>query len=271
MEENEEKELYEGFDLSEYLDEDKAKAIINFLGLNGETDTLSEDDDEYTVNPRHIKHGSSPAEYEEEIKCFKALLTPKQRDMVNSYLKLTSILEYCECGKVKDKLYKKICTSLDKLKDSKDKTVKENYAYCEKHAGYVANILHHLLWLPDHSEKTSWHTPETEAPSHVKNYWQAWFGQKVIDYREAYWESDGVYLVLTDSEADRRDDQYYDDGEMEYMWRQAVESKNTLLGYDDWVDDIHGNSSRGESLATYDGVENYEEVDGEDYYIYRTN
>jgi hypothetical protein len=168
-------------------------------------------------------------------------------------------------------LYKKICASLDKLKESKDKTIKENIAYCEKHSLHLQNILYHLLWLPDHSEKTSWHTPETEAPSHVKNYWQAWFGQKVIDYREAYYTSDGVYLVLTDDEADRKNDEYYDDGEMEYMWRQAVESKNTLLGYDEWIEDIKNQSSRGEALAREDGCEDYEDVDGETYYIYKTN
>jgi hypothetical protein len=267
-----EPDLYKGFDLSDYGNEDKAKAIINFLELEGANDELTENEScrTYTVNSRKVKEGTSPAQYERTIKAFKELLTPKQREMINSYLKLLGVLEWCECGKVKDKLYKKIAESLEKQKSSKNKDVLAKLEVCKLEALYPQNILYHLLWLPDHSPKTSYHSPEVEEPSYVKNYRQAWFGQKVIDYRSLSSRDDGEYLVLTDSEADRLMDDYCDN-EMEDYWKQAVQAGNTFSGYRDWVQEVKDNDGRGPTLATYDGEENSVEVDGEWIYIYRTN
>jgi hypothetical protein len=248
MENNEEPELYKGFDLSDFSDEDKAKALIDFLDLDGEVDTLTEtsyyrnnNGDDYKVNKRKKKQGTSP--------------------------KLLGVLEWCECGKVKDKLYKKINKSLEKLRESKDPIVIENFAVCNKGATYASNILYHLLWLPDKSEKTQWHIPETEEPGYVKSYREAWFNQVVKDRRKFTEEDDGEYSVLTDSEADQRFDDYLE----EYMWRDAVSAKATDLGFNDWCEMVRDNDGRGGQLASYDGTENEQDVDGTTYYIYRTN
>lgn len=258
---------YKGFDLSEFDDASKAQAIIDFLDLDGEKDTISEERNCYIVNHRKVKRGTSPKQYEEVVKAFKFLLTPKQREMINSYLKLLGVLEYCECGKVKDKLYAKVNKALDKLSTSKSQRIVEALAVCKKQSLYTSNILYALLWLPDNSPKTSWHTPETEAPKYVLAYREAWFGQKVVDRRELSSEDDGEYMVLTDSEADALCDEYLD----EDQWRMAVEGKNTWQGYREWCEEVISNDGRGSILNHYDGSEDYQEVDGDTYYIYRVN
>lgn len=255
-------ELYKGFDLDEFVDGDKAQAIIDFLDLDGDVDELSEDDNSYTVNHRKVKRGTSPKKYIEVITAFKELLTPKQREMINSYLKLLSVLEYCECGKVKDKLYHKISSALEKLSESKDEKVKALLEVCNKD-NYPINILYHLLWLPDNTPKTSYHTPVTEAPDYVLSYREAWFGQKVIDRREFSSDDDGEYMVLTDSEADDMCDDYLD----EDQWRMAVEAKNTWSGYREWCQEVIDIDGRGHILNSNDGSE--DEQNG--YYIYRIN
>jgi hypothetical protein len=78
------------------------------------------------------------------------------------------------------------------------------------------------------------------------------------------------YLVLTDAEADDK-------------WEEALDSylddcvypslPKHLSGYFDdeaWKRDARMDG-RGHSLATYDGHEHYETIDGEEFYIYRIN
>lgn len=262
METENETELYKGFDLSDYDDEDKARAVIDFLDLKGDEDTLEQNDDYFTVNPRKVKRGTSPKEYEEVIRAFKALLTPKQRELINGYLKLLGVLEFCECGKVKEKLYHKIKVALEEKQKKKMSTSDyANLELCKKQSVHIENILYHLLWLPG---ENSW---EKETPDYVLAYREAWFGQPVKDRRKYSSEDSGEYRVLTDDEADRAFDDCMDD----YLWVEAVKAKQTTMGYDDWCEWVKDSDGRGPTLGGYDGCEEEVDVDGTTYYIYRTN
>jgi|GEM_PF-5095659 len=248
-------QTYKGFDLTAYSEPEKVKALINHLELDGETDTIVEGrNDEYSINQRKVKRGDSPKQYFDAITNFKLLLTSKQRDKINSYLKLLGEIEAGDC-KVRDKLYKQISKAVELKKDT------EEYKVCKKHGLYVVNILYHLLWLPDRSDK--------ETPDYVTAYREAWFGRMPKDFREFSDEDDGEYRVLTDDEADSAAESYFD-SEGEYMWREAVRAENTMSGYDDWVKEVISNDGRGSLISSYDGCENEEKVDDEWYYIYRT-
>ena len=85
-----------------------------------------------------------------------------------------------------------------------------------------------------------------------------------------YEANGGDYQVLTDSEADE-------------LWDEALESylddlilpdlpENLRFYFDNeaWKRDARMDG-RGHCLNHYDGSEEWEEVNGEDYYIYRTN
>lgn len=251
---------YKGFDLTEFADPEKVQALIDFLELDGENDTVTEDgNDYYSINHRRTKRGTSPARYVEVITAFKKLLTPKQRDKINSFLKLISEMEECECGKVREKLYNRLKSTLEKQKLNRAKDIKEAWTVCERDALHVVNIAWHLLWLPSNHEK--------DEPDYVLSYREAWFGQTPKDRREDSSDDDGQYLVLTDSEADSRADDSLDD----YLWEQAVAAHQTTMGLDDWKEWVLNCDGRGPQLASYDSCENDVDVDGTTYYIYRTN
>lgn len=246
---------YKGFDLTEFADPDKVRALIDHLNLDGEVDEVTERGNNYSINPRKVKEGTSPAGYVKVIDAFKTLLTAKQRDKINSFLKLLSEMEDCECGKVKDKLYHQIENALQKKKLEGG----DAWNICEKDALHVANILYHLLWLPSKNEPTE--------PDYVKAYREAWFGREVKDRRTYSNRDDGEYLILTDSEADKM----VEDSIEDCFWEQAVAAKQTTLGLEDWKQYVIDTDGRGPSLALYDGEENEQDVDGTTYYIYRTN
>lgn len=245
-------QLYKGFDLTEFDQPERAQAIIDFLELDGEKDSITENGDEYSINARKVKEGDSPQKYVDVITDFKTLLTPKQRDKINSYLKLLNELGTCECGKVKDKLYKHISKSIESKVDS------DAYRNCERHSIHVVNILYHLLWLPTEREP--------DEPDYVTSYREAWFGRVPKDTRKYYTRDDGEYLVLTDAEADERASDCLD----EYQWAEAVKARQTTLGFDDWVEWVLSMDGRGPQIASYDSCESDQEVDGTTYYIYKT-
>jgi len=83
-------------------------------------------------------------------------------------------------------------------------------------------------------------------------------------------ERDGVYsycgteyLVLTESEAHDRCEEYLGDE----LWQMAVESGNTELGKQDWIDYVISQDGYGTTLNSYDGTEYYDEEN--DVYIMR--
>lgn len=79
-----------------------------------------------------------------------------------------------------------------------------------------------------------------------------------------------MYQVLTDSEADDLLDEYLDSYIDECILNQLPEAYRNYFDSKSWKYDAK-NNSRGDSLASYDGREYEEEVNGTTYYIYRKN
>lgn len=79
---------------------------------------------------------------------------------------------------------------------------------------------------------------------------------------------DKEYLVLTDAEADKEQDEYFD-----HYIDDCLDLPEHVRPYFDevrWKEDAKFDG-RGVALSGYDGIEHEEEVDGVNYYIYRTN
>jgi len=88
-----------------------------------------------------------------------------------------------------------------------------------------------------------------------------------IDEREA---DEGDYLVLTDSEADERFEEALDSYIEDCIMSEIPKYLQNYFDEDSWKQDARYDG-RGNSLATYDGDENEEVIEGESFYIYRTN
>ena len=78
------------------------------------------------------------------------------------------------------------------------------------------------------------------------------------------------YLVLTDEEADELLDDQLDSLLEDCVLCNIDEALHCYFDKDDWKDDAKADG-RGHHLASYDSDELEEDVDGETYYIYRTN
>lgn len=85
------------------------------------------------------------------------------------------------------------------------------------------------------------------------------------------YEAEGAeYLVLDDSEADEKWDEYMDSYIDECILDQLPDQYRQYFDYEKFKKDA-SYDGRGHSLASYDGCENEEQVNGTTYYIYRIN
>lgn len=78
------------------------------------------------------------------------------------------------------------------------------------------------------------------------------------------------YLVCTDSEADERWDESLENYIEECILPELPKYLQNYFDNERWKRDAEFDG-RGHSLASYDGHENYESINFETYYIYRTN
>lgn len=97
----------------------------------------------------------------------------------------------------------------------------------------------------------------------------------VLDIEEGYdsdnYEADGAeYLVLTDDEADKAWNESLDSYIDECILPELPKYLQNYFDDERWKSDAQIDG-RGHSLNHYDGTEEYEEINGTDYYIYRTN
>lgn len=77
------------------------------------------------------------------------------------------------------------------------------------------------------------------------------------------------YLVLTDDEADEKCDEYHRELLLDELLHDLPDTLKHYFDEEKYLDDCR--SDRAGALASYDGSEYEEEVNGETYYIYRTN
>lgn len=88
------------------------------------------------------------------------------------------------------------------------------------------------------------------------------------EYDNTYSYYSEEYIVATDEEADEIADEYLDN----YI-DECLEIPDNIRPYFDeekWKNDARMDG-RGHIISTYDGCEDYEDVNGTTYYIYRTN
>lgn len=238
----------------DFEEPEKAEAIIRHLELTV-GDTIREQGKEYIINPRWVLRGHSPVQYKDTIESLKKILTKEEIKAVSQAIG----------RRTKDynkKLYDRITKRTDRfywrgnIKKSLPQETKDLLEFLKSDNAVtgINNTLYHLL--------------SKDKEDYLICYRCAWKGLPIPDQREWSEENDGEYRVLTDSEADQAFDDYFED---DYLWKQAVENGNTTSGFADWVEEVKNCDGRGATLNSYDGCEEEQEVNGTDYYIYRSN
>jgi len=77
------------------------------------------------------------------------------------------------------------------------------------------------------------------------------------------------YKVFTDIEAEEALDEHFNDSEFRYYWIEDVKQNRTDDSLADYTENAKSNANRGEVLATDNGQEEEEKINGTVYYIYR--
>jgi len=243
---------------SNFDEPEKAEAIIKNLKLSV-GDVLKENDDYYTINPRMVLEGEPPEHYKKTIENLKRILTEQEIKAISQLIAMRETKSY---DKKRDKVYYAITKRIDKfyfrgnIKKSISQEVKEVLEFFKNnnHPG-INNTIYHLL--------------SKDKQDYITCYKCAWKNKPIPNIQKWNERTDGEYRVLTDSEADREARNYLEDDE--YMWIEAVKSKNTTSSFNDWVDEVINMDGRASLLSGYDGSENSEDINGTTYYIYRTN
>jgi len=99
-------------------------------------------------------------------------------------------------------------------------------------------------------------------------YAEAWDGKEVPDLRTWYDTQQSSWMVVTDAEADKLWDE-----DLENTIDECLDLNDTTKRYFDrekFKADCRIDG-RGHSLGRYDGNENWVDLDGQTYYLYRTN
>lgn len=253
-------------DCSEFSEPEKAKALIKNLRLSI-GDIIKEHGDSYfIINPKMVLEGDTPEKYKREIEEVKNILTESEKKQISLYYRRKK-----EDDKIRDKLYYGITKRVEKLynwddenKKHKPKTnSKRNISVCKS-----------LDWISDHNHLSGfdnliYHILDKKESNWVYCYRQAWFNKPIPNIQEWRETDEGEYHVLTDSEADYQAEEYLTDDDS--LWKQAVESGNTTDSLEDWAEYVLRMDGRGSILSGYDGSEDFETINGTDYYIYRTN
>lgn len=95
---------------------------------------------------------------------------------------------------------------------------------------------------------------------------------EVSSYDEACMTCDGAeYRVLTDSDADSAADEYLESYIDDCVLSELPEQYRGYFDSDKFKRDVLLGDGRGPQLASYDGAENEQQIDGEWFFIYRTN
>ena len=239
-------------DTSEFENPEKARALIQNLNLSV-GDSLRENDEEYTINPKMVLEGNSPEYYIKTIENLKKILTKGEIKAISEAISKNT-KDYDR------KLYKRIEKRTDKfyyrqeIKKSVPDEVKQILEFFKNnnHTG-LNNTIYHLL--------------SKDKTDYILCFKLAWKNKPIPNMQEWNEKNEGEYIVLTDSEADSKADDYLDND----SWIEAVKGNNTTSSYEDWKGEVINQDGRGSILSGYNGTEESETIEGTDYYIYRTN
>lgn len=262
--------------MPEVTTDTKAQALAAHLDVLA--DEIRQDaDNNYTVSPRPAKRGTKPAQYVQDVADLKSILTPKERE------EFSQAIESARKGELnkteRDAIYYKI---RDRINDRIEKTEaarKRGDSFraglyspqhldaierLKKSALYVENVLFHLLEQNDGSGTA-------RNLEHAKSLRTAWNGETPEDKREDYEDNAGEYIVLTDSEADEMAKDYGQNVIDEIVLPEIPERYHQYIDMEKLRADYADTSERGAALASYDGHEIEQTLEGETFYIYRTN
>jgi len=237
---------YKGFDLDEYTNEEKAKALIDCLDLDSEETELVENGDYYEVNPSIKKSGRSPAEAVRDSKLLKKILTPKKIKQIQAIIHLDVVSK-----EVRDKVYYSVTRYINKYKKGT-----EEFKKLSMFNAYASNVVYHLL--------------DKDGQDHALTLQEAFIDETPKDRRNSYGVNDGEYWVLDDTEADDRAYDYLT-GDT-YLYKESVahmieNGDTTPPSLIEWAEDVISQDGRGSVLSSYDG----EELEEGDFFIYRVN
>ena len=242
-------------DTQDFNEPERAAAVIKNLSLSvGDTVRDEGDGEEYTINPRMVLRGNSPDHYKKSVDNLKKLLDEVEIKAIGRAISRKT-KSYNKClydlisnkfntfywrGNIKKSLPLEIKEVLEIFKEDK---------FCG-----IYNTVYHLL--------------SKDESDYIECYKCAWKNKPIPNIQEWREENDGSYRVLTDREADRAAEDWFDGDE---FWKMAVEAGNTTLSQSDWEEQVISIDGRGSLLNGYDGCEEYEDVNETTYYIYRTN
>jgi len=116
------------------------------------------------------------------------------------------------------------------------------------------------------------HTPddEEEAAEWVETHRDEIQGYEDSARADTYFNWKNEYLILTDSEADDAQDAQLENYIDELILPEIPDAYRSYFDNEAWKEDAK-QDGRGHSLSSYDGHEHEETVNGETFYIYRTN
>jgi hypothetical protein len=250
-------------DCSSFSKPEKAEALIKSLDLSV-SDTIKERGDEgFIINPKMVLEGNTPRSYKDTVEKIKVILTKKEIKDISNYLKRKT-----EDKKIRDKIYYSIDKRVMKFYKWDSKTQTSSVVGNPK--GEIKEALEWLLNNKIHGfSNTIYHLLSKEKADYVYCYKQAWLNKPIPNIQKWNERNDGEYMVLTESEADYRANEYLTDDD--YLWKQAVESGNTTDSLEDWAEYILSMDGRESVLSGYDGNEEEETINGTTYCIYRTN
>lgn len=251
--------------VEDFDEPEKAEAIIKNLSLSV-GDTIKQNGEEFIINPKILLKGDKPEKYKQEVEEVKKILTENEIKGICLYYKRKK-----EDSKIRDKLYYAITKRVNKIYNWDDENKKH---IPKKNSKRSLEICEALDWISDNNHMSGfdnliYHLLDKDDRDFVYCYKCAWFNKEIPNIQEWREENDGEYIVLTDSEADYRAEEYLTDDT--YLWQQSVEAGNTTESLDEWVKSVLNMDGRGSILNGYDGCEEYEKVNSTDYYIYRTN
>ncbi len=109
---------------------------------------------------------------------------------------------------------------------------------------------------------------EQEKDEQEIQSFEDWAQENLTEIEPAEDEGTDRYLILTDDEADEKWDESLQNYIDECILPEIPESYRTYFDEEKWKDDAK-HDGRGHSLASYDGHENSEIVEGETFYIFK--
>jgi hypothetical protein len=267
-------------------DELRVKALAQHLGID-EGEIEQQYDCTFVVNPHWIKLGTSPDEARRKADLLDAALKEVGIVVENRF----QLLDLGEAAGEHD-----IQETYDKLSDNphledheKRELTYRHATLCSLSPGQLAYdaikrrfssnpLVREMMEIGTHDlVNTLWFVlglSGDHAENHAASLWEAFDGIEIVDRRKDRQADDGMYAVLTDTEADDWWNQELENYVDECILPELPEQYRGYFDSEGWKDAAR-HDGRGHSIASYDGEEHSIVVEYEDglctqeFFIYR--